>query len=444
MDLQPTEAPPASPAVLSLSLSAPPIAGAATPAITSLLDEPLVAAFNQPAIVTHNPFSILGNDDALGEFPPLNSTSAPPPIERSDVWHPVSCRRKTALSAAPPAASLRSEFSLAVILRPTKPCRMHHGRGLSCHRLRNCCADRPPVSYTIAAPYQVRYLDRSNQFAVDAATSGVRDALLKETHIPIGTQQISVQAYEAVRRGQIRGFIKNAGGLDSAQVPRNLHFRKCAILQARPLGHCGSALITFDGTSLPFRVGLSSFTVRVRPFHRQTQVCDTCHLIGHRSAQCPNSTQARCSTCGAPKHDAVACPSAQPKCRNCGRAHHSTAHSCLKRQEIQLAMARRDRGRTQRLVLSRAPQAQSSIKVVARAEKLKFPRCIAAAAVHESTRQRREATVHAARCELSLGSVAPLGRNSIPSCLAETRSKSRRREFVCYKEAFAQRNRKKK
>lgn len=57
----------------------------AAPAITSLLNEPLVSAWNQPEIFTHNPFSILGNDDPEGEFPPLNrvATSAPPPMERS-------------------------------------------------------------------------------------------------------------------------------------------------------------------------------------------------------------------------------------------------------------------------------------------------------------------------------------------------------------------------
>lgn len=84
MDSQSTEATPASPAVLSLPLSAPPIPDAATPAITSRLDEPLVAAWNQAAIITHNPFSILSNDDLEGECPPLNSsTSARPPMEQS-------------------------------------------------------------------------------------------------------------------------------------------------------------------------------------------------------------------------------------------------------------------------------------------------------------------------------------------------------------------------
>lgn len=136
MDSQPTEGTPAAPAVLSLPLSAPPTAGGGILAITLLLDAPLVAAWNQFAIVTQTPFSILGDDDPEGEFPPLNSrcqirtvtngkkraleifrlgaaatkpTTSPRYIQRcsnpdtsslEDGWHRVSRPHKTVLSAA--------------------------------------------------------------------------------------------------------------------------------------------------------------------------------------------------------------------------------------------------------------------------------------------------------------------------------------------------------
>ncbi|CAN8017538.1 unnamed protein product, partial [Ixodes persulcatus] len=247
----------------------------------------------------------------------------------------------------PHAVSPQSEFLHTVILRPTQPCRIMDAPFLT---IDSAIATQTGLqSHPSLQPrYQVRYLDRSNQLAVDATSSQVRDALLKITYIPIDKKQVPVQAYEAIRRGQTRGFIKNAGGMDSAQLLQHLHCRKCTILQARPLGTSGSALITFEGTSLPFRVGLGSFTVRVYPFHRQTHVCDTCHCIGHRSTQCPNSDKARCATCGAPKHGTDQCSSAQPKCRNCGGTHLATARSCPKRKEIQRMMAQRDRGAPQR------------------------------------------------------------------------------------------------
>ncbi|KAG0425491.1 hypothetical protein HPB47_027345 [Ixodes persulcatus] len=69
-----------------------------------------------------------------------------------------------------------------------------------------------------------------------------------------------------------------------------------SIWKARPLRNSGSALIPFDGTTLPFHVGLGSFTVWVQPFRRQTWVFDTCHCIEYPSAQYPKSTQANVTT----------------------------------------------------------------------------------------------------------------------------------------------------
>ncbi|KAG0412087.1 hypothetical protein HPB47_010784 [Ixodes persulcatus] len=383
MDSQPIEAPtPAATAPLTLHPNASPTAVAAAHAGISLPHASLSAASTQTAITTRNPFSILGDDDPTGEFPPLGSTyhiryaadgtkrarsthlgsstvkfTATPacrPFHSNDAssaledgWHTVSRRRKTAQSGMPHAVSPQSEFLHTVILRPTQPCRIMDAPFLT---IDSAIATQTGLqSHPSLQPrYQVRYLDRSNQLAVDATSSQVRDALLKITYIPIDKKQVPVQAYEAIRRGQTRGFIKNAGGMDSAQLLQHLHCRKCTILQARPLGTSGSALITFEGTSLPFRVGLASFTVRVYPFHRQTHVCDTCHCIGHRSTQCPNSDKARCATCGAPKHGIDQCSSAQPKCRNCGGTHLATARSCPKKKEIQRMMAQRDRGAPQR------------------------------------------------------------------------------------------------
>ncbi|KAG0445085.1 hypothetical protein HPB47_023981 [Ixodes persulcatus] len=383
MDSQPIEAPtPAATASLTLHPNASPTAVAAAHAGISLPHASLSAASRQTAITTRNPFSILGDDDPTGEFPPLGSTyhiryaadgtkrarsthlgsstvkfTATPacrPFHSNDAssalengWHTVSRRRKTAQSGMPHAVSPQSEFLHTVILRPTQPCRIMDAPFLTIY---SAIATQTGLqSHPSLQPrYQVRYLDRSNQLAVDATSFQVRDALLKITYIPIDKKQVPVQAYEFIRRGQTRGFIKNAGGMDSAQLLQHLHCRKCTILKAQPLGTSGSALITFEGTSLPFRVGLGSFKVRVYTFHRKTHVCDTCHCIGHRSTQCPNSDKARCATCAAPKHGTDQCSSAQPKCRNCGGTHLATSRSCPKRKEIQRMMAQRDRGAPQR------------------------------------------------------------------------------------------------
>ncbi|CAN8017413.1 unnamed protein product [Ixodes persulcatus] len=109
----------------------------------------------------------------------------------------------------PHAVSPQSEFLHTVILRPTQPCRIMDAPFLT---IDSAIATQTGLqSHPSLQPrYQVRYLDRSNQLAVDATSSQVRDALLKITYIPIDKKQVPVQAYEAIRRGQTRGFIKNA------------------------------------------------------------------------------------------------------------------------------------------------------------------------------------------------------------------------------------------
>ncbi|KAG0423837.1 hypothetical protein HPB47_000399 [Ixodes persulcatus] len=140
------------------------------------------------------------------------------------------------------------------------------------------------------AKFLTRYLNRSNQIAVDAAETRVRDALVTIDHLPIKGQVVPFQAYETIRHGQIRGIIRNAGGMLATELMQNLHCRKFEILSARPLGDNDTALITFRGNSLPYRIGLRSFTVPVFPFKAKILVCDTCHKMGHRKEQCPNQS----------------------------------------------------------------------------------------------------------------------------------------------------------
>ncbi|KAH9376264.1 hypothetical protein HPB48_004467 [Haemaphysalis longicornis] len=123
--------------------------------------------------------------------------------------------------------------------------------------------------------------------------------------------------------------------MTSEQLMENLHCRKCEIVSARPLGNKGTAVVTFQSNSLPYRIGLRSFTVRVLPYKARVCTCETCHKLGHRKEQCPNHDKPRCSTCGGGQHgEDSSCPKEALKCRNCGGAHLATAKNCPKRVEI--------------------------------------------------------------------------------------------------------------
>ncbi|KAH7961668.1 hypothetical protein HPB52_011195 [Rhipicephalus sanguineus] len=183
--------------------------------------------------------------------------------------------------------------------------------------------------------FTVRYLGRSNQLAVDAAEPEVRNALRAIASLPLSGKNVPFHAYEAVSQDQIRDIIRNAGDMTSEQLMKSLHCRKCKILQARPIGHKGTAMVIFEGNSLPYKVGLRSFTIRVFPYRARVSVCDICHKIGHHKEQCPNTMTARCSTCGLRQHEeGTHCPNAEPKCRSCGGSHLATATNCPKRREI--------------------------------------------------------------------------------------------------------------
>ncbi|KAH9374857.1 hypothetical protein HPB48_020677 [Haemaphysalis longicornis] len=110
--------------------------------------------------------------------------------------------------------------------------------------------------------FMVRYLGHSNQLAVDAADPEVRDALLAIASLPVSGKDVSFQAYQAVGRNQITGIIRNVEDMTSDELINSLHCRKCKILQARPLGDKGTVMVTFEGKSLPYKVGLGSFTIR--------------------------------------------------------------------------------------------------------------------------------------------------------------------------------------
>ncbi|KAH9367590.1 hypothetical protein HPB48_009962 [Haemaphysalis longicornis] len=181
----------------------------------------------------------------------------------------------------------------------------------------------------------IRYLRRSNQIAVDAADDETRDALLMLKKLRFNEKSTAFQAYEAIHKGQIRGIIRNAGGMTSEPLMENLHCRKCDILSARPLGNKGTAVVAFQSNSLPYRIGLRSFTVGYFWYKARVCTCETCHKLGHRKEQCPNHDKPRCSTCGGGQHEeGSSCPKQALKWRDCGGAHLATAKNCRKRVEI--------------------------------------------------------------------------------------------------------------
>ncbi|KAL1436743.1 hypothetical protein MTO96_049386 [Rhipicephalus appendiculatus] len=277
-------------------------------------------------------------------------------------WIPVSYRRKQqsrATVAPTPSSGSQRKYPHTVILRPKQPCRIMDEQFIRLDRVitRHISAHLDLSEEDQLPEFTVRYLGRSNQLAVDAAEPEVRDGLLAIASLPLSGENVPFPAYEAVSQDQIRGIIRNAGDMTSEELMKSLHCRKCKILQARPLGDKGTAMVTFEGNSLPYKVGLRSFTIRVFPYRARVSVCDICHKIGHHKEQCPNTMAARCSTCGLRQHEeGTHCPNAEPKCRSCGGSHLATATNCPKRREVNKKIEQKRKPAAKRQRKKRAAQ----------------------------------------------------------------------------------------
>ncbi|KAM7312129.1 hypothetical protein ISCGN_009034 [Ixodes scapularis] len=130
--------------------------------------------------------------------------------------------------------------------------------------------------------------------------------------------------------GTCRGVIH---GLDSSINKENLgaylQGNYPTLLHARIMGNTRSALLTFQGTRVPFYVKGGSMLLRCRPFRRSVQVCHVCGELGHRMDVCPNPDSPKCLHCGQPT------PSADhvciPKCRLCSQPHTTAGKDCPRR-----------------------------------------------------------------------------------------------------------------
>ncbi|KAH9374758.1 hypothetical protein HPB48_011349 [Haemaphysalis longicornis] len=92
--------------------------------------------------------------------------------------------------------------------------------------------------------FQLRFLEQSNQFAVDVSHTHARDHLIGLQSLAISGKATPVHAYEIIRPGQIRGVIYRAKGVTCEQLMANLTCYSCKIISARPMGANGAARIT--------------------------------------------------------------------------------------------------------------------------------------------------------------------------------------------------------
>ncbi|XP_077494388.1 protein argonaute-4-like [Amblyomma americanum] len=132
--------------------------------------------------------------------------------------------------------------------------------------------------------------------------------------------------------GTLRGVIYGVDqGTSPEELKTNLRTRTqgVKILAARMLGNSSTAVITFDGPTLPKQVLYYGGEMWCYPYRPTRQVCYACGQQGHRMDVCPFLESRTCRQCGCRNpEDMHQCT---PKCLLCGGDHAVGTKDCKQR-----------------------------------------------------------------------------------------------------------------
>lgn len=160
----------------------------------------------------------------------------------------------------------------------------------------------------------VQLQPQQNLFVIGTPDPYVADKLSHLTSIPIRNTQFQMTAYMKPPPGTSRGVIH---GLPDDITPEKLleytEPNRPYLIHARLMGRTKSALLTFNGTRVPYYVKVNCELIRCRPYRRTIQVSKQCGDVGHRPDVCPHPDRAHCPTCG--QVDPPQDPSCSPQCK---------------------------------------------------------------------------------------------------------------------------------
>lgn len=198
----------------------------------------------------------------------------------------------------------------------------------------------------------VELLPAKNLITVRTLRESAAPKLLKLTSLALNDTVVHLRPYECSPENSCRGVIHGVGqNTASEELMRDLvQTTPARILAARMMGATKSALITFEGTSVPRYILYRSGRYRCYPHRPKAQFCTRCHTLGHREDVCPLPHTTRlCPVCSLDitnlsptmSHDCV------PKCRLCKGPHASTFTDCPTRLQANAFLAQQAKQRVQ-------------------------------------------------------------------------------------------------
>ncbi|KAH9384320.1 hypothetical protein HPB48_026313 [Haemaphysalis longicornis] len=191
------------------------------------------------------------------------------------------------------------------------------------------------LSKTVQAPKEISsawtVIIEPNQNIGIVSTPHAQAALyLKNLRaVDINGQMCEVTAYLAAPDNSIKGVIHQIPqGTTEEELRDQIRADGYNVIQARMLGRSTSAVITFEGKTLPHHICYWGAYVRCYPYRRSTLVCHVCRKMGHRADVCPNSSEGACGDCGEKHNPQQLCT---PKCAICQGEHSTGSKACNQR-----------------------------------------------------------------------------------------------------------------
>lgn len=154
--------------------------------------------------------------------------------------------------------------------------------------------------------------------------------LCEVTTIQLGATTQELTPYLKPLPGTTRGVITGLDvGTTNEQLQHILATNGPRILHARLLGTSTAAVITFEGTRVPYYIKAYGILTRCRPYRQTIQCCALCGEMGHRQDICPNPEVIICPTCHL-RDPPIGHP-CTPTCQLCGLNHLTASRECRKK-----------------------------------------------------------------------------------------------------------------
>ncbi|KAG0412466.1 hypothetical protein HPB47_010386 [Ixodes persulcatus] len=129
--------------------------------------------------------------------------------------------------------------------------------------------------------------DRQNVLIADTYRPSAQEKLVQTTKLTIANRDYAVTSYPSAPTNSCKGVIHGVASLIApdeliANIESNV-----PVLTARTMGKTETALITFEGTYVPYTIYYRRLQFRCHPHKPKSQQCQNCLQLGHRAEVCP-------------------------------------------------------------------------------------------------------------------------------------------------------------